>query len=181
MKEILIFSAGPAGREVFQLIKEINKRKKKWKVIGYVDDRIQKKNNKLDKVKVFSIKNKPKGKNIYAICGIMEPKLREKIYVQEIKKNNYLIPNLVHPNNEIPSCFNFSKGNIIFNNVHISFEVKICNFSIISNFSDIGHNLKADDYLTIMPSVTVGGNCKIGKRCWYDCNARSRNESITIQ
>ena len=28
MKKILIFSAGPAGREVCQLIKEINKKKK---------------------------------------------------------------------------------------------------------------------------------------------------------
>jgi len=43
MKKILIFSAGPAGREVFQLIQEINKAKNEWQVIGYVDDQIQKK------------------------------------------------------------------------------------------------------------------------------------------
>ena len=51
MKKILIFSAGSAGREVYQLIKEINKKKKTWKVLGYVDDNIKLKVKTLDKLK----------------------------------------------------------------------------------------------------------------------------------
>ena len=163
MKEILIFSAGPAGRETFQLINEINKKRKQWKVVGYVDDEIEKKLSYLDKIKVFSNKNKPSGNRLYAITGIMEPKIRLKIFKNEIKKNNYKIPNLIHPKIELPECFKLGKGNIIFNNVHISFEVSLGNFSVVSNFSDLGHNLNAKDFLTIMPSVTVGGNCTIGK------------------
>ena len=100
---------------------------------------------------------------MYAITGIMEPKIRLKIFKNEIKKNNYKIPNLIHPKIELPECFKLGKGNIIFNNVHISFEVSLGNFSVVSNFSDLGHNLNAKDFLTIMPSVTVGGNCTIGK------------------
>lgn len=164
MKKILIFSAGPAGREIYQLIKEINKVKKTWKVVGYVDDYLSFKLNSLDKLRVFSQKNKPIGKDLYAISGIMSPKLRKKIFLNEINKNEYKIPNLIHPNVEIPSCMRIGKGNIIFNNVHISFEVKLENYSIVSNFCDLGHNLIADDFLTIMPSVTIGGNCKIGKK-----------------
>ena len=38
MKKILIFSAGPAGRDIFLLINAKKKIKKKWKVIGFVDD-----------------------------------------------------------------------------------------------------------------------------------------------
>ena len=34
MKKILIFSAGPAGREVYQLIEEINKKKEFGKLSG---------------------------------------------------------------------------------------------------------------------------------------------------
>ena len=37
-KKILIFSAGPAGREVNQLIISINKANSEWEIIGYVDD-----------------------------------------------------------------------------------------------------------------------------------------------
>ena len=69
-----------------------------------------------------------------------------------------------------PGIFPFMRSvllfgpNPIFNYVHISFEVNIKNFSIISNFSDLGHNLVANDYSTIMPSVIIGGNCEIGEQ-----------------
>ena len=162
MKKILIFSAGSAGREIFQLINSINQHKKEWKVVGYVDDNLSKKLQKIDDVKIFSNNNKPCRKEIYAVTGLMDPTLRGKIYSKEIIKNGYGIPNLIHPSVELPKCFKFGKGNIIFSNVHISFEVSIQDFSIISNFCDVGHNLISKDLLTLMPSAIVGGNCNIG-------------------
>ena len=164
MKKILIFSAGPAGREVNQLINSINKVEKKWEVLGFVDDNLEKKNKKIDNLKVYSTKSKPLGDKINAVSGIMDPNIREKIYLNEILKNDYEIPNLIHPSIEIPSCLKIGKGNILFANIHLSFEVSIGNFSVISNFCDVGHNLNSDDFLTMMPSVVVGGNCKIGKK-----------------
>lgn len=172
MKKILIFSAGPAGREIYQLIKAINKVKKTWIIVGYVDDDLSIKLKTLDKIKVFSHKNKPIEKNLYGISGIMSPKLRKRIFLNEIIRNKYKIPNLIHPNIDIPSCMKIGKGNIIFNNVHISFDVELGNYSIISNFCDIGHNLKADDFLTVMPSTTIGGNCKIGKKVLIGSGAK---------
>ena len=161
-KKILIFSAGPAGREVNQLIISINKVNPEWEVVGYVDDDPKKSNKIIDKIKIYSNKNKPKKKEIYAICGIMDHKIRKKIYNQEIIKDGYKLTNLIHPNIEQPKCFKLGIGNIIFGNVHISFEVKIGNFSLISNYCDLGHNLIMQDYSTVMPSVVIGGNCKIG-------------------
>ena len=160
-KKILIFSAGPAGREANQLIISINKANPEWEVVGYVDDDPKKSNKIIDQIKIYSNKNKPKKKEIYAICGIMDHKIRKKIYNQEIIKDGYKLTNLIHPNIEQPKCFKLGIGNIIFGNVHISFEVKIGNFSIISNYCDLGHNLIMQDYLTVMPSVVIGGNCKI--------------------
>ena len=40
--------------------------------------------------------------------------------------------------------------------------MSIGNFSIISNFCDVGHNLYSKNLLTLMPSVTIGGNCNVG-------------------
>ena len=161
MKKIIIFSAGSAGRELFQLISKINKFKKEWEIIGYVDSDHKKIGKTIDGIKIFSSKNKPKYKEIYAACGIMNPNIRKKIYQKEILNFSYKTANLIHPSIELPSCIKMGKGNIIFDNVHISFEVKLKNFTLISNFCDLGHNLIADDFVTIMPSVVVGGNCKI--------------------
>jgi len=163
-KKILIFSAGSAGREVYQLISSINKNSQIWEVIGYVDNDKSKVGKTIDDLNVYSNANKPKNKDIYAICGIMNGSLRKKIFIEEIIKDSYKLENLIHPTVEKPKCLDIGLGNIIFGNVHISFDVKIKNFSIISNYSDLGHNLIAHDYLTVMPSVVIGGNCEIGEQ-----------------
>ena len=161
-KEILIFSAGGSGREIFQLISSINKLKNEWKIIGYVDDDSKKIGKKIDGIKVYSNKNKPTKKNIFAVCGIMDLINRKNIFENEIMKVGYQITNLIHPSVEIPKCIKIGKGNIIFGNVHISFDVDIKNFNFICNFSDLGHNLISNNYVTILPSVVIGGNCEIG-------------------
>ena len=171
-KKILIFSAGPAGREINQLIISINKFQAEWEVVGFVDDNKNKIGKKIDEIEVYSNENKPKKNEIYAICGTMDNKIRKRIFDQEIKKNNYKLTNLIHPSIEQPKCFKIGLGNIIFGNVHISFEVQIKNFSIVSNYCDLGHNLVANDYFTVMPSVIIGGNCEIGENTLIGSGAK---------
>ena len=89
--------------------------------------------------------------------------LKEKIYNDEIIKNKFKIPNLIHPKNIIPKDLKIGVGNIIFNHVHLSFEVAIKDYSLISNFTDIGHNSIINDYVSIMPQTSIGGNCNIGE------------------
>ena len=171
-KKILIFSAGSAGREVFQLVLSINKLQNEWEVIGYVDDDSNKIGKTIDNTQVYSTTNKPKNKEIYAICGVTDGTIRKKIFDREIIKNGYQLTNLIHPLIEQPKCFETGLGNIIFGNVHISFEVNIKNFSIINNFCDLGHNLIANNYFTIMPSVIIGGNCEIGEQTLIGSDAK---------
>ena len=171
-RKILIFSAGSASREVFQLIQSINKSNSLWEVIGYVDDDLNKIGKKIDGVEIFSTSNKPKQKEIYGICGVMDHKIRKKIIDTEIIRNGYQLTNLIHPFVEVPKCFKIGSGNIIFGNVHISFEVTIKNFSIISNYCDLGHNLIANNYFTIMPSVIIGGNCEVGEKTFIGSAAK---------
>lgn len=162
-KKILIFTAGSAGREVFKLINEINHlSKNKWEVIGYIDSNKSLSGKRIDGTKVYSDCKKFKPKNIYAICGITDVLKRKKIIKDEIIKRGFKIPNLIHPKNIIPKNLNMGNGNIIFNHVHISYEVQIKNYTLISNFSDLGHNSVISDYVTIMPQSSIGGNCEIG-------------------
>ncbi|MCS4465031.1 hypothetical protein JTT01_17280 [Clostridium botulinum] len=42
MKDIVIIGAGNFGREVAQLIEEINEDKKTWNLLGYIDETIEK-------------------------------------------------------------------------------------------------------------------------------------------
>ena len=95
-KKILIFSAGSSGREVFQLISNINKLQNEWEVIGYVDNDSNKIGKTIDNIQVYSTTNKPKNKEIYAMCGVMDGTIRKKIFDKEIIKNGYQLTNLIH-------------------------------------------------------------------------------------
>jgi|TARA_B100001063_G_C16599470_1_gene469930 sugar O-acyltransferase (sialic acid O-acetyltransferase NeuD family) len=162
-KKIIIFTAGSAGRETFKLIKEISLlSKNKWEVLGYIDSSKRLNGKILDGVKIYSNCKKFKSKDIFAICGITDPLKRKEIYKNEIIKNKFKIPNLIHPKNIIPKDLKIGFGNIIFNHVHLSFEVSIKNCSLISNFTDLGHNSIVNDFVSIMPQTSIGGNCKIG-------------------
>ena len=92
VKKILIFSAGASGVEILELINQINKKKKEFDVVGFVDNGKIKKN--INGIKIFNSKKIPK-KKIYAICGIMDPRLSEKIINKEIK-NRFKMVNLIH-------------------------------------------------------------------------------------
>ena len=97
---------------------------------------------------------------------------KKKIFNREIIKNDYKLTNLIHPAVEQPKSFKIGLGNIIYSNVHISFEVEIKNFSIISNYCDLGHNLIAHNYSTIMRAVIIGGNCEVGKQTLIGSGAK---------
>ena len=58
IKKILIFSAGSLGIEILELINQINKNKKEFDVIGFVDNGKNKKN--INGIKVFNSKNTKK-------------------------------------------------------------------------------------------------------------------------
>jgi len=160
-KKILIFSAGSAGRDIFQLISVINKFNEEWEVIGYVDSDPNKIGKIVDDVQVYSNKNKPKNKDIYATCGVMDHIVRKKIFENEIKKNDYQLTNLFHPLSEKPKCLKIGMGNIIFK-CHINVGVTIKNFSLIHNFCNLGHNIIIGDYVTMLSTITVGGHTEIG-------------------
>ena len=159
-KKILIFSAGSAGRDIYQLISTINKFHNEWEVIGYVDSDSKKIGKNFDDVKVYSNKNKPKNKEIFGICGIMNIKTRKKIFDKEIK-NEYKLTNLIHPRTEIPKTLKIGNGNIIFN-CNINANVKIKNFSVISQYCNLGDNTVIGNYTHMLAHISIGSHTEIG-------------------
>lgn len=177
MKKLIIFSAGSLSREILELVNLINANKECYEVIGFVDNELSKTKIKLNDLKIYDSSNFPK-KNIFGICGIMDPLKRSRVIKNEGNKIEFC--NLIHPAVYIPKSFKMGIGNVIFGNVHISFDVKISNYSIISNFCDLGHNLSTDDYFTCMPGTIIGGNCNIGEKVFFGSGSKI-HQNITIE
>ena len=164
-KKIFIFGAGTAGREILQLIYDINDRTPTWEVLGYVDNDPGLIGQKNDGYLVYKHEDLPVSKNYYGACGVMDPKLRRKIVNTEIKTKGYMLPTLIHPTTIKSSDFIAGPGSIILRRVHISFEVKIGECVYVTDNAVLGHHLRVGEYTSIMTSSTISGNCSIGQGC----------------
>ncbi len=164
MKDIYIFSAGPGGRDLYQLINDINKIKNIWNVLAYIDSNEKLLHQRIDGLEVLKPEQLvSKGnKSCYGVCGILDPHLRMKIVNSEIKAKGIKIPSLIHPKSVIASDFFPNEGLIIFSGVNISYNVKIDRYVLISFGSLVGHDCSIGKYSSLLPASIMDGQCKLG-------------------
>lgn len=178
MKKLLIFGAGDGGQEILKvLLQDINQMNPTWEVLGFVDDKwIENHYPALDKSKegteavvcghsVFGIEYFSDATDIYGICGIMGPCLRQKIIEDEVEGRGFKLASLVHPSVTIANDFLINPGTVIFPNVSISHNVKIGKGVFINYNCVLGHEVIIGNYTTISPSSTINARCNIGHNC----------------
>lgn len=161
MNEIVIIGAGGFGREVAWLIERINKVKKNYKLLGFIDDNV-KKGIQIDNYSVLGTINELKRyeKKINVCIAIGNAKIRKKIY-EKIKINQNLnFPNLIDPSVLINEN-NIGKGNIICANNIFTVGYKVNDFCIINLSCTIGHDVLMKSFVTVYPGVNISGNVNI--------------------
>lgn len=167
MKDIVIIGAGNFGREVAQLIKEINKDKKTWNLLGYIDDTIEKQNTVINNDVVlgdFSWFEKTSTDKLWAVCAIGNPKDKYNL-IQKASAYNINFANLIHPGVAINKFIEFGSGCIICSGSFISVNTKIGSHVSINPGCGIGHDTVIGDYSSLYWNVTLSGNVCIQEGC----------------
>lgn len=164
MKDIVIIGAGGFGREVAWLIEDINRKKRKWNIMGFIDEDESIHGERLNGYEVLGGLDKlEEFEDVYLAIAIGNSKVREKI-VRKIAKFNFKQATLIHPNVLMDKRTNtIGKGCIICASNIITVNVTIGNYVIINLDSTVGHDTVLKDFVTIYPSVNVSGCCIIGK------------------
>ena len=164
MKDIVIVGGGGFGREVAWLIESLNKEKKEWNLLGFVDDNLEK-GNLINGYEVLGTKDFFMGNtDIYYSCAIGNSKLRKDV-VNEIEEKYKVKPaTLIDPSVKISKAdINIGRGCIICAGNIITVNVSIGDFNIINLSCTIGHDVKTNNFVTICPGVNLSGCCKIGE------------------
>ncbi len=167
MRDIVIIGAGNLGREVAQLIYEINLEKKQWNLLGFVDETPEKLgtliNNHIVLGKPDWFERKPP-KSVWAVYAIGNP--RDKSHLIN-KFADYQInhANLIHPSVKINEFVQMGFGNIVCANSFVSVNTRIGNYVVISPGCGIGHDTVIEDYATLYWNVTLSGNVQICTGC----------------
>jgi len=158
MREIVVVGAGGFGREVIEIFKDHNKRKKQWKILGFIDE-----NKKLHKkiINNFQVlgglKWLKENNNVGCVCAVGNPKTKKKI-VEKLKSFDVKFFNAIHPSAIMSEFIELGDGVIICAGTILTTNIKIGNHVIINLNCTIGHDTVIEDYCSIMPTVKINGN-----------------------
>lgn len=177
MKSIAIFGAGGFGREVKELIDQINVNEKKYEFIGYFDD-AYKIGEKVNGFPILGGVNELNqiDKEIHIVFSIANCTSKEKIFNQLV--NRYIVyPVLIHPNCVIGTTnVKIGEGSIICAGTIITCDVTIGNHVIINLSCTIGHDTIIEDYGSFMPCVNISGNVKICRSVYCGTGSKIINQ-----
>jgi sugar O-acyltransferase (sialic acid O-acetyltransferase NeuD family) len=167
MKDLLIIGAGNFGREVAQLIRDINQDKDQWNLLGYIDETPEKHDTVLNNTPVLgglewlekNIRNR-----ICAVCAIGNPRDKYAV-IKKLEAYNIDYPNLIHPDVASNDYIEIGFGNLICYGSFLSVNIKIGNHISINPGCGIGHDTIIKDYSTLYWNVTLSSNVTINEGC----------------
>ena len=178
MKDIAIFGVGGFGREVLALIKDINKVKPTWNIVGFFDDGYEKGvmingYPNLGRTKDLNRWDKPIGLAV----AIGSPAIKRNI-IDNINNPHVYYPSLIHPSVWIGAegFVTIGEGCIICAGVLITTNVIIKDFVILNLQCTVGHDVVINNYAAFMPSVNISGEVTIGEGVYVGTGAKIINQ-----
>lgn len=178
MKEMAIFGVGGFGREVLALVKDINRVKPTWNIVGFFDDG----HEKCEMINGYPVLGKTEELNrwhtpISLAVSIGDPKVKKNIID---KINNPLVdyPTLIHPlawigDNEF---VDMGRGCIVCAGTFVTTNIEIGDFVILNLGCTVGHDTVIRDYSSFMPSVNISGEVTIGEGVYVGTGAKIINQ-----
>tara|TARA_B100000989_G_scaffold287961_1_gene258153 strand:- start:3124 stop:3777 length:654 start_codon:yes stop_codon:yes gene_type:complete len=176
MKEIIIFGSGDHAKLIYYEILNY----KDYKFLGFVNPKESKINIKNKNLNLYSSIKALKKKKIYAIIGVGNNFIRNKIFKETKKiKINIIWEKIISKNAYVSKSAKIGEGTFICQGTNICGNSKIGNHCIINSSSSIDHDNVFKDFSSTGPGVITGGNVKIGNMCHIGIGSTVKN-NITI-
>ena len=179
MKKILLVGAGSGSREVLLLIERINMQSPEWDVLGFTDENPEKIGTVVDGYPVFAADHSHGETEIYGICGVQDPAVRERLLETHIERRGYQLATLIAPDVVLPKDFSAGPGTIIWPMVTVSFDVQLARGVMVLWGAMLGHHLRVGQFSSIMSGAIITGGCSVGARTVIGAGAML-NVNVTV-
>ncbi len=181
-KQLIIFPFGGNAREALLTVLEINRNKKTWDVLGFVDDVESTWGKEQCGFKVLGqcgiIKKYPKAK-ILAVQGSAKNYGRRKAIIEELKIEPDRFATIIHPGVMLSPDAKIGYNTLIMPFGVVSCGVKIGNHCVILSQTTISHDSSIGDYCCLGNQVIVSGQVRIENNC-YIASGASLKDHVTI-
>ena len=177
MKKLAIFGAGGFGREVAQLICDINSVEKNFDLVGFYDDGIAK-GSEINSWKVLGGINELNRINevLWVVLAIGDPKIKKNL-VDSIVNQNVKFPILIHPKSILGNRdhLKIGEGTIITAGCIATVNIEIGKHVILNLSCTVGHDTSIADYCSFMPTVNISGEVNIAQGVFIGTGAKIIN------
>lgn len=164
-KKIVLIGAGGFGREVVQLIKELNWRKKKYELLGFLDDGKQFHHGSIiDGYPWLGDSNWILGHKDEVVCNCTVGDAAIKARIQKrLMAQGVQFETLVATTAGVAEYTEIGPGCVLYWDVGVSVNCKIGAGVLLNDGVKIGHDVVIGDFTSIMPGTGISGGCMIGE------------------
>lgn len=178
MKDLLLFPFGGNAREALDTIRAVNRLKRTWNVIGFVDDGRELWGREFCGVKVIG--GREALDRFPAACVLAAPGRPETYHLRNtiidglgVARERYAT--IVDPSARVAMNAVIGKNVLVMANVVISCSVHIGDHCVILPNTVISHDSSVGDYSMIGSNVSVSGACKIGRLSYLGSGSRLKD------
>jgi sugar O-acyltransferase (sialic acid O-acetyltransferase NeuD family) len=163
---IVIFGAGGFGRDVVDLIRDINRPARQWDLLGFIDDDPALWGTELIDVPVLGGRDwfQTSDRVPHVALGLGSPSVKQRV-VDTLRDRVAGFPALVHPSAIISEYAQIGEGVVVTAaNILMSRSV-IDDFAMLNLACTLGHDSYVGRYSSLSPATNVSGYVHIGEGC----------------
>lgn len=163
---LVIFGAGGFGRELLQLVRDVNAHRPRFAILGFLDDRETLWNSQRNGAPVLGgipwleSQSRPPA----LVIGVGSPKDKLRIAVR-VRSAVAEFPVIVHPTVVKSDHIEYAPGVVVAAGTILTVDIRLAQFSTLHVGCNIGHDVKIGPYANVSPGVNVSGNVAIGEGC----------------
>jgi len=166
-KELIIYGAGGAGRELaFSLSLESNA-EKRWLVKAFVDDDDSLWGRTINKIPLHGgFEWLSDWGGAVALTTVGNPTSKRELVTRLKDIQGISFPLIVGPNSIVSDLVEFGEGCIVSLSFNwISPNVKLGDFVFVNCSTRIGHDVSIGNYTTIFSDIDISGGAQLGSDC----------------
>lgn len=186
IKNLVIYGSGGFGREVLELIKDINNAEnKKWNILGFLNDSPDMHGVIVNEYPILGgVEWLEKFKDPISVVIAIGNSNNRKLISRKINMSNIEFPNIIHPSVKISGFIKLGKGNVICAGNILTTDIRIADFVILNLACTVGHDVIINNYSTILPGSNISGNViieecvELGTKCCVIPNVRINENTL---
>lgn len=166
MKKLVIYGAGAGSREILQAVRDAARHttgeSPAWQPIAFVDDDPSRHGTRVDDLPVApSLEALDDRTQLHVVCGVMNPKVRRKVYLERAAALGMPLATILHPAATVSPDLRCGPGTVVMPGARVGFEVVLGQGAFVLWNVVLGHNLQGGDFVTVLSGAVVTGGCTL--------------------